>query len=83
MGENMLLQWLTFAVMILIQAVAAGAMLAAIRTTLADHTKEIERLREWRHRFGPKEMVYDKYGEILVDHESRIRVTERGCRYPE
>lgn len=78
----MLIQWLTFAVMILIQAVAAGAMLAAIRTTLADHTKEIERLREWRHKFGPKEMVYDRYGEVLVDHEARIRVTERGCKFP-
>lgn len=78
----MLIQWLTFAVMILIQAVAAGAMLAAIRTTLADHTKEIERLREWRHKFGPKEMVYDKYGEVLTDHEARIRVTERGCKFP-
>jgi hypothetical protein len=76
MGENMLLQWLTFAVMILIQAVAAGAMLAAIRTTLADHTKEIERLREWRHRFGPKEMVYDDYGFQLKDHETRIRGVE-------
>lgn len=78
----MLIQWLTFAVMILIQAVAAGAMLAAIRTTLADHTKEIERLREWRHKFGPKEMIYDDYGKQLVDHEARIRVTERGCKFP-
>jgi hypothetical protein len=76
MGDSVLIQWLTFAVMILIQAVAAGAMLAAIRTTLADHTKEIERLREWRHKFGPKEMVYDTYGNKLDDHETRIRGVE-------
>src|ERR1035437_4196110 len=37
---SMLIQWLTFSVMILIQAVAAGAMLGAIRTPPADHTKE-------------------------------------------
>lgn len=81
MGDQVLIQWLTFAVMILIQAVAAGAMLAAIRTTLADHTKEIQRLRDWRHQFGPKEMVYDTYGHQLADHETRIRGVE-GCRYP-
>ena len=77
----MLLQWLTFAVMILIQAVAAISMLSAIRTTLVDHGKEIERLRDWRHRMAAKEMVYDEYGHRLDDHESRIRATEQ-CRYP-
>lgn len=83
MGDSMLLQWLTFAVMILIQAVAAGAMLAAIRTTLAEHGKEIERLREWRHHVEPKEMVYDDYGTTLKDHESRIRTVERVAHEPE
>jgi hypothetical protein len=81
MGESMLLQWLTFAVMILIQAVAAAAVMSAIRTTLSEHTKEIERLREWHHKFGPKEMVYDDYGNQLRDHETRIRAGEN-FRHP-
>lgn len=82
MGDSMLIQWLTFAVMILIQAVAAGAMLSAIRTTLSEHSKEIDRLREWRHRIGPKEMVYDEYGHRLDDHETRIRGVERKDNKP-
>jgi hypothetical protein len=73
----MIIQWLTFAVMILIQAVAAGVIMASIRTTLAEHTHEIERLREWRHKFGPKEMVYDDHGLRLTDHEARLRIVER------
>ena len=77
MGDSMILQWVTFVVMIAIQAIAASAMLSALRTTLAEHAKEIERLREWRHKFGPKEMVYDQYGLDLKDHESRIRNVER------
>lgn len=75
--DSMLLQWITFAAMILIQVIAAVAMVSTIRTTLAEHGKEIERLREWRHRIGPKEMVYDEYGHRLADHESRIRGVER------
>ena len=81
--DSMLLQWITFGAMILIQAIAAGAMVSAIRTTLAEHGKEIERLREWRHRIGPKEMVYDEYGHRLADHESRIRGVERTSHDPE
>jgi hypothetical protein len=73
----MVVQWLTFAVMILIQAVAASAIMASIRTTLKEHAHEIDRLREWRHKFGPKEMVYDDHGFKLADHETRIRVVER------
>jgi hypothetical protein len=73
----MIIQWLTFAVMILIQAVAAVYIMASIRTTLTEHTVEIQRLRDWRHHFGPKEMVYDDHGLRLTDHESRIRVVER------
>jgi len=79
----MVLQWLTFAVMILIQAVAAGVIISAIRTTLATHTEEIKSLRDWRHKFGPKEMVIDDHDEKLKDHEIRIRAVERhqgeGC----
>jgi hypothetical protein len=76
MGENVLLQWLTFAVMILIQAVAAGVIISAIRTTLSAHSEEIKSLREWRHAFGPKEMVYDDHGVQLKDHETRLRTVE-------
>lgn len=72
----MLIQWLTFAVMILIQAVAAGVIISAIRVTLAAHSEEIKALRDWRHAFGPKEMVYDAHGEELKDHEARIRAVE-------
>jgi hypothetical protein len=73
----MLIQWLTFAVMILIQAVAAGVIISSIRTTLTEHTHEIQRLRDWRHHFGPKEMVYDDHGLRLTDHENRLRIVER------
>ena len=73
----MILQWLTFAVMILIQAVAAGVIISAIRTTLASHSEEIKGLRDWRHSFGPKEMVIADHTEQLKDHESRIRLVER------
>ena len=76
MADNMLLQWLTFAVMILIQAVAAGVIISAIRTTLKVQGEEIKSLRDWRHSFGPKEMVYDDHGIQLRDHESRIRTVE-------
>jgi hypothetical protein len=72
----MLLQWLTFAVMILIQAVAAGVIISAIRVQLATHGEEIKALRDWRHDFGPKEMVYDSHGEELKDHEVRLRAVE-------
>ena len=72
----MLLQWLTFAVMILIQAVAAGVIISAIRTTLKVQGEEIKSLRDWRHAFGPKEMVYDDHGVQLRDHESRLRTVE-------
>ena len=81
--DSMLLQWLTFVVMILIQAVAAVAMISAMRTTLTEHATEIQRLRDWRHRFGPKEMVYDEYGHRIEDHESRIRGVERTSHDPE
>lgn len=76
MGESVILQWLTFAVMILIQAVAAGVIISAIRVTLAAHSEEIKSLRDWRHAFGPKEMVYDAHGKELKDHEARIRAVE-------
>jgi uncharacterized membrane protein (DUF106 family) len=78
----MLLQWLTFAVMILIQAVAAGVIISAIRVTLDQHGKEIEKLREWKHMMAPKEMMVADHGEQLKDHEMRIRATEQQCRYP-
>jgi hypothetical protein len=37
--------------------------------------KEVERLREWRHDFGQKEMVYDDHGrriQALEDHRSHV-----------
>lgn len=72
----MVLQWLTFAVMILIQAVAAGVIISAIRTTLEQHGQEIKSLRDWRHSFGPKEMVYDAMGAEVKEHEARLRAME-------
>lgn len=81
----MLLQWLTFAVMILIQAVAAAAIIASMRATLQTYGEEIKALRDWRHSFGPKEMVIEDHTETLKDHEGRIRLVEKfkACPYDE
>jgi len=76
----MLIQWLTFAVMILIQAVAAAAIISSMRSTLETYGKEIASLRDWRHAFGPKEMVLDDHTETLKDHEERIRDVEKRPR---
>jgi hypothetical protein len=73
----MIIQWLTFAIMILIQAVAAGVIISAMRTTLTTYGEEIRALRDWRHSFGPKEMVITDHGEQLKDHETRIRDVEK------
>lgn len=75
---DLITQWLTFAVMVLIQAVMAAAIVSAIKTTLATHAEEIKRLRDWKHRLGPKEMVYDNFGNDIADHEARIRQLEKG-----
>ena len=77
MDSIMVIQWLTFAVMILIQAVAAGVIISAIRVTLATHGEEIKFLRDWRHSLAPKEMLIDDHVEQLKDHEQRIRVVEK------
>lgn len=73
----MIIQWLTFAVMILIQAVGAAIVISSMRTTLESYGAEIKALRDWRHSFGQKEMVYDDHGKTLDDHEVRIRVVEK------
>ena len=77
MNSSMLIQWLTFAVMILIQAVAAAVIISAIRVQLKTHGEEIQALRTWRHDFGPKAMVIDDQGKKLEDHEVRIRSVEK------
>jgi hypothetical protein len=76
-NSSMLIQWLTFAVMILIQAVAAGVIISAIRVQLQTHGEEIKALRDWRHDFGPKSMIIDDHGKQLTDHEERIRHFEK------
>ena len=77
MNSSMLIQWLTFAVMILIQAVAAGVIISAIRVQLTSHGEEIKALRDWRHDFGPKAMIIDDQGRKLEDHEERLRYVEK------
>ena len=72
----MLVQWLTFAIMILIQTCVAVWAVSAIRTALDAQGAEIKALREWRHEFGPKAMVIDDHTEKLGDHESRLRALE-------
>jgi hypothetical protein len=76
-NSSMLIQWLTFAVMILIQAVAAGVIISAIRVQLTTHGEEIKSLRDWRHDFAPKSMIIDDHGKQLVDHEERLRYVEK------
>jgi hypothetical protein len=76
-NESMLVQWLTFAVMILIQAVAAAVIISAIRVQLATHGEEIKSLRDWRHEMAPKAMLINDHVEQLKDHEERIRYVEK------
>ena len=76
----MIIQWLTFAVMILIQAVAAAAIISSMRATLATYGEEIKALLDWRHEFGPKDMVISDHTETLKDHEGRIREVEKRPR---
>ena len=73
----MVLQWISFGLMISIQVGVAVWCVATISTTLTDHGKEIERLREWRHKLASKEMTYDSYAMELQDHEARIRQVEK------
>ncbi len=72
----MVIQWLTFAVMILIQTVTAVWILAAIRTTLEVQGGEIKMLRERWHDLAPKVMVVESHIKLLDDHETRIRSLE-------
>ena len=72
----MLVQWLTFSIMILIQAVAAVWCVSAIRTTLSAQGQEIQSLRDWRHKVAPKEMLVETHADQLKDHEARIRNVE-------
>lgn len=72
----MLVQWLTFAVMILIQIGVAAWTLSAIRTTLDVQGGEIKTLRERTHALAQKVMVIDGHEKQLGDHETRIRGLE-------
>jgi hypothetical protein len=72
----MVIQWLTFAVMILIQGLAAVWVIAKIQTTMQVQGIEIEKLRTWRHNVGPQEMVVQGHGSELQDHEGRLRKLE-------
>ncbi len=73
----MLIQWLTFAVMILIHLSVAAWAVSAIKTTLTVQGTEIQNLRDWRHSLASKEMMIDQHGVVLADHEARIRVIEK------
>ncbi len=72
----MLVQWLTFGVMILIQTVAAVWALSAIRTALDFQGKEIQTLRDRWHALASKFMAVDQHEKEIVDHETRIRALE-------
>ena len=73
----MLIQWLTFACMVLIQAVAAVWAISAIRTTLEQHSVEIQTLRDFKHEMTSKGMAVDQHEREIVDHETRLRVVEK------
>ena len=68
--------WMTFGLMLLIQVVAAVAIVARVNAKLEIHAIEIATLRDWRHKFGPKEMLLDEHVDLLKDHEARIRHLE-------
>jgi len=72
-----LIQWLSFAVTILIQLLIAAWTVATIKAQLNMQGGEIMKLRDWRHAFGPKEMVLDNHVKQIEDHEARIRQLER------
>jgi hypothetical protein len=68
--------WMTFAVMIAIQIAAAAALVSRINYIVKDHAAEIKSLREWRHDFGQKEMVYDEYKEDIEKLGDRVGLNE-------
>ncbi len=72
----MLVQWLTFAVMVLIQSLAAVWVVSAIRTALDIQGREIQTLRDRWHALASKIMAVEQHEKELVDHESRIRALE-------
>ena len=86
----MAIQWITFGVMMLVQIVGAvvfigkldtrlTALMAAMAKDLDNQGKEIISLREWRHKFGPKEMVYDELGDRMDRIEEHVdRLRDRG-----
>src|SRR6185369_9125585 len=71
------LQWLTFAVTVVIQLLIAAWTVATINAQLKVQGGEIVKLRDWRHAFGPKEMILDAHVKQIEDHETRLRQLER------
>lgn len=71
------IQWLTFAVTILIQTAVAVWTISAIRTTLDVHEQEIKTLRDWKHTAVNKLMSVDQHERDLIDHEMRLRDLEK------
>ena len=63
--------------MILIQGCVAAWTVSAISAKLNAQGMEINGLREWRHKFAPKEMVVDRHEQQIVDIESRLRILEK------
>lgn len=38
---------------------------------------EIKNIREWRHKIGPKEMVYDDYGDRIEELEKGVKAIDK------
>lgn len=56
----MAIQWVTFGVMILIQAIAATAVVVSIRTTLVNHGEQLkDHESRVRHLENPKRFAAD------------------------
>lgn len=79
----MVIQWLAFGLTVVVQCGAAIWFAATMASSLKSlremvklitdsHDKEIASLRDWRHDFGQKEMVYDSYGERITEAERRL-----------
>lgn len=73
----MLTQWISIGVVVLVQLGGFVALFSRMNYIIGEMQKEIAALREWRHEFGQKEMVYDNHSAELQDHEVRLRMLER------
>ena len=72
----MVLPWLTFALMILIQTSAAAAVVATVKTTLDMHSKA---LADMEMRLRPVEDLrsFVLGGQLCREHEHRLNTLEK------